>query len=124
MQPITRRVFLEQSGRAMLGAAAGLTVLRAWSHSPNDTIGVAIVGLNGQGKTHLRNFSEIEGVRIVALCDVDERVLQQTGAMVEQRTGARPKLYTDLRQLLEDKAIDAVSTARSEEHTSELQSLS
>jgi predicted dehydrogenase len=111
MQPITRRAFLEQSGRAMLGAAAGLTVLRAWSHSPNDTIGVAIVGLNGQGKTHLRNFSEIEGVRIVTLCDVDERVLQQVGAMVEQRTGARPKLYTDLRQLLEDKAIDAVSTA-------------
>jgi predicted dehydrogenase len=86
-------------------------VLRAWSHSPNDTIGVAIVGLNGQGKTHLRNFSEIEGVRIVALCDVDERVLQQVGAMVEQRTGARPKLYTDLRQLLEDKEVDAVSTA-------------
>ena len=111
MEPITRRVFLERSGRAMLGAAAGLTVLRAWSHSPNDTIGVAIIGLNGQGKTHMRQFSEIEGVRIVALCDVDERVLQQVGAMVEQRTGARPKLYTDLRQLLEDKAIDAVSTA-------------
>jgi hypothetical protein len=61
MQPITRRAFLEQSGRAVLGAAAGLTVLRGWSHSPNDTIGVAIIGLNGQGKTHIRNFSEIEG---------------------------------------------------------------
>lgn len=93
MQPITRRAFLEQSGRAMLGAAAGLTVLRGWSQSPNDTIGVAIVGLNGQGKTHIRNFSEIEGVRIVALCDVDERVLQQTGAMVEQRIGAPQTLH-------------------------------
>lgn len=94
-----------------MGAAAGLTVLRAWSYSPNDTIGVGIVGLNGQGKTHMRQFSEIEGVRIVALCDVDERVLQQAGAMVEQRTGTRPKLYTDLRQLLEDSTVDAVSTA-------------
>jgi predicted dehydrogenase len=111
MERITRRAFLEQSNRAVLGAVAGLTVLRSWSHSPNDTIGVAIIGLNGQGKTHMRNFSEIEGVRIVALCDVDERVLQQSGAMVEQRTGSRPKLYTDLRQLLEDKEIDAVSTA-------------
>jgi len=108
---MTRRAFLEQSGRAALGAAAGLTVLRAWSHSPNDTIGVAVIGLNGQGKAHIRQFSEIEGVRLVALCDVDERVLQQAGAMVEQRTGTRPKLYTDLRQLLEDKAVDAVSTA-------------
>ncbi|MDW8291107.1 MAG: twin-arginine translocation signal domain-containing protein, partial [Armatimonadota bacterium] len=101
MERITRRTFLEQSGRAIVGAAAGLTVLRSWSHSPNDTIGVAVIGLNGQGKTHMRNFSEIEGVRIVALCDVDERVLQQSGAMVEQRAGYRPKLYTDLRQLLE-----------------------
>jgi predicted dehydrogenase len=111
MERMTRRAFLEQSGRAALGVATGLTVLRAWSHSPNDTIGVAIVGLNGQGKTHIRHFSEIEGVRVVALCDVDERVLQQAGAMVEQRTGTRPKLYTDLRHLLEDKAVDAVSTA-------------
>jgi predicted dehydrogenase len=111
MERMTRRAFLEQSGRAALGVATGLTVLRAWSHSPNDTIGVAIVGLNGQGKTHMRNFSEIEGVRLIALCDVDERVLQQAGAMVEQRIGARPKLYTDLRQLLEDKEVDVVSTA-------------
>jgi predicted dehydrogenase len=111
MEQMTRRAFLEQSGRAVMGAAAGLTVLRAWSHSPNDTIGVAVIGLNGQGKAHIRHFSEIEGVRLVALCDVDERVLQQAGAIVEQRTGARPKLYTDLRQLLEDKAVDAVSTA-------------
>jgi len=111
MERMTRRAFLEQSGRAALGAAAGLTVLRAWSHSPNDTIGVAVIGLNGQGKAHIRQFSEIEGVRLVALCDVDERVLQQAGAIVEQRTGTRPKLYTDLRQLLEDKAVDAVSTA-------------
>ncbi|MCS6923329.1 MAG: Gfo/Idh/MocA family oxidoreductase [Fimbriimonadales bacterium] len=111
MEQITRRTFLERSGRAIVSAAAGLTVLRSWSYSPNDTIGIGIIGLNGQGKTHMRQFSEIEGVRIVALCDVDERVLQQAGAMVEQRTGTRPKLYTDLRQLLEDKAIDAVSTA-------------
>ncbi|MFN7162819.1 MAG: twin-arginine translocation signal domain-containing protein, partial [Fimbriimonadales bacterium] len=53
MEKLTRRAFLEQSGKAVIGAAAGLTVLRSWSHSPNDTIGVAIVGLNGQGKTHM-----------------------------------------------------------------------
>ncbi len=73
---ITRREFLVQSGKALVGAAAGLTILRAWSHSPNDTIGVAVVGFNGQGKTHIRQFSQMEGVQIVALCDVDERVLQ------------------------------------------------
>jgi len=111
MERISRREFLSQSGRVVLGATAGLTVLRSWGYSPNDTIGIAVIGLNGHGKSHLRNFSEIEGARIVAICDVDERVLHQAAAQVEQRTGTRPKLYTDLRRLLEDKEVDAVSTA-------------
>jgi len=111
MERIDRRTFLIQSGKLMLGAAAGLTFLRSWSHSPNDTIGVAVVGFNGQGKTHIRNFLEIEGVQIVALCDVDERLLPQGAAMVEQKQGKRPKLYTDVRQLLEDRDVDVVSTA-------------
>ncbi len=111
MERIDRRTFLIRSGRLMLGAAAGLTVLRGWSFSPNDTIGVAVVGFNGQGKTHIRNFLAIEGVQIVALCDVDERLLPQGAALVEQQQGKRPKLYTDVRQLLEDKDVDVISTA-------------
>ncbi|MDW8051648.1 MAG: Gfo/Idh/MocA family oxidoreductase [Armatimonadota bacterium] len=111
MERLSRREFMAHSARAVVGAAAGITVLRSWSYSPNDTIGIAVIGLNGHGRSHIRNFSEIEGVQVVALCDVDERVLQQRAAEVEQRTGRRPKLYTDLRQLLEDKDIDAVSTA-------------
>lgn len=47
----------------------------------------------------------------MALCDVDERVLHQGGAMVEQLTGKRPKLSIDVRQLLEDPDVDAISTA-------------
>ncbi len=111
MKTLSRREFLVQSGRLVVGATAGLTFLRSWSHSPNDTIGVAVVGFNGQGKTHIRQFAQIPGVRIVALCDVDERVLQQGGAIVEQLTGSRPKLYTDVRKLLEDSQVDVVSTA-------------
>ena len=110
MERIDRRTFLIQSGKMVLGAAAGLTILRSWGQSPNDTIGVAVVGFNGQGKTHIRNFLQIEGVQIVALCDVDERLLPQGAAMVEQVQGKRPRLYTDLRQLLEDKEVDVIST--------------
>jgi len=111
MERIGRREFLAQSGKAMLGATAGLTFLRSWSHSPNDTINVAVVGLNGQGWGHTRTYIQLEGVRVAALCDVDARILAQRGAQVEQLQGTRPKLYEDYRQLLEDKEIDAVSIA-------------
>ncbi len=111
MERIGRREFLAQSGKMVLGTAAGLTFLRSWAHSPNDTINVAVVGLNGQGWTHIRSFIQQEGARVIALCDVDARVLGQRAAQVEQLQGSRPKLYEDYRQLLEDKEIDAVSIA-------------
>ena len=48
--------------------------------------------------------------QIVALCDVDENVLNQRLADVE-KSHPKPKPYTDFRKLLEDKSIDAVSIA-------------
>lgn len=113
MNTMDRRTFLKQTGKAAAGMAVGLTVLPAWSsrYSRNDTIGAAVIGFNGQGNTHIRNFLEMDGVQIVALCDVDERVLNRGAAAVEQKQGAKPKLYTDLRRLLEDKEVHIVSTA-------------
>src|SRR5260370_24487431 len=50
-------------------------------------------------------------VEIAALCDIDESVLNARVAEVEKAKGKRPAAYTDLRKLLEDKNIDAVSIA-------------
>jgi predicted dehydrogenase len=50
-------------------------------------------------------------VEIAAVCDVDESVLNAAVAAVEKAKGKRPMAFTDLRKLLEDKSIDAVSIA-------------
>jgi len=52
-----------------------------------------------------------DALEVAALCDVDERVIPRAAKLVEDRTGKKPVFVKDLRKLLEDKSIDAVSIA-------------
>src|SRR5689334_5056502 len=101
---MNRRHFL------MTSLATGAAV-RSARPSPNDTIRVACVGLRGRGTAHIQAWPKIPNVEIAALCDVDESVLAQRLKDVERATGKRPATFTDLRKLLEDKSIDAISIA-------------
>jgi len=74
----------------------------------NDSINVAVIGVRGHGKTHIRPYKNEPGVNIVALCDVDEFYLnQQLNELKKENINARG--YRDLRELYENKDIDAVS---------------
>ena len=101
---MNRRYFL------IAPAAAGLAsrVLRA---APSDTVRVACVGVRSQGRAHLKHYGRMQNVEIAALCDIDESVLNSRLNDVESMGRKRPAAYTDLRKLLEDKSIDAISIA-------------
>src|SRR5579883_2463318 len=102
---MNRRYFL-------MGTAAAAGALRSSSlASPNDTVRVACVGVRGQGRAHIRHYAEMPNVEIAALCDIDESVLNQRLADVEKLGKKRPAAFTDLRKLLEDRSIDAISIA-------------
>src|SRR6185437_1402144 len=100
-----RRTFIATSAVA----AASASVIKA--ASPNDTIRIATVGLHGRGKSHIDAFTKLPNVELVALCDVDASVLATATKTVETKTGKKPTGYSDLRKLLEDKSIDAISIA-------------
>jgi len=55
-------------------------------------------------------------VEIAAICDIDESVLNARVGDLEKAKGKRPAAYTDLRKLLEDKSIDAISIATPNHH--------
>jgi len=78
----------------------------------NDAVRVAVVGLGnpGKGLHHVEMFKAVPGVRVVALCDVDEGVLDKAVAdlAAESIPVAR---YVDVRKLLESKEVDAISIA-------------
>ena len=104
-QPLTRRTFLKASTIAAAGIALSA---RSWGEvvGANGDIRVAVVGLNGRGKNHLKSLAEIKGVRIAALCDVDAAVLAKAAQLFP---GVRT--YSDLRELLASPEIDAITIA-------------
>jgi predicted dehydrogenase len=61
----------------------------------------------------MRDFAELKGhnVEVAALCDVDESILNERVVEAEELTGKKPQSFFDVRKLLEDKEIDAVSFA-------------
>ena len=105
-----RRDFIKTSAGAAAAGALGFNI-KTNANSPNDTIRVAVVGFNGQGGAHIREYAKMPNVEIAALCDVDASVMTKGCQTVEKLTGKKPKEYVDLRKLLEDKSIDAVSIA-------------
>jgi predicted dehydrogenase len=104
-----RRSFLKSSGIAAAGfmtAASAKKVLGA-----NDRIRIAVIGVRGRGWDHVTGYQTIPGVEIAYFCDVDENVLQKRLADAEKLGIPKPQTYVDIRKLLEDKNVDAVSIA-------------
>jgi predicted dehydrogenase len=93
-----------------MSSATAATQVRGLA-APSDTVRVACVGFRGQGKAHIQGYLRTPNVEIAALCDVDESILEQGAATVEKAGRKRPVCHADLRKLLEDKSIDAISIA-------------
>ena len=75
MSNTTRRVFLQASTLSAFAAT------RAWGAS--DRINVAVVGIGGRGKDHIRQYAKQPDANIYALCDVDQANLERASAHVQ-----------------------------------------
>ena len=95
----------------LMGSVAAAALRPRAQASPNDTVRVACVGVRGRGRSHIRAYNQMANVEIAAMCDIDESVLNARIGEVEKAKGKRPAAFTDLRKLLEDKSIDAISIA-------------
>ena len=105
MTEVNRRHFL------MSSVALPVALKASAQSSPNDTVRVAVVGFNGRGRAHISAYLKIPNVEIAALCDVDQSVVDKGCKMVEAAGKKRPATFTDIRKLLDDRSIDAVSLA-------------
>jgi predicted dehydrogenase len=100
-----RRHFLMSTAALAAGASVrGLT-------SPNDTVRMAVVGCGGRGQNHVDGWSALPNVQVVALCDVDEAHLASYLTRMASKGLPAPATYRDVRTLLDDTSIDAVSIA-------------
>jgi predicted dehydrogenase len=105
----SRRHFLQ----AAIGAAGIPWAARSWGQvaGANSDIRVAVIGFGGQGRGHIRTLSSLPGVRVVALCDVDQKILDGELKKLRDATKVDVKGYRDLRELFAAKDLDAVSIA-------------
>src|SRR5579872_4141454 len=116
---LTRRDFVEQ---ALLAATAALATGSGGSSAaaddapparkvgPNEKIRVAVIGVNGQGGAHLGEWLRNPEVDLVAVCDCDPAAYQKHESKFKDLPHV-PAYVQDVRKLLEDKNIDAVSIA-------------
>jgi hypothetical protein len=76
----------------------------------NGDIRFAVVGFGGRGQSHISGLGELKGMRLVALCDADSRILDRE-VKKQRDKGVQVEGYTDVRKLLENKDIDVVGFA-------------
>jgi len=78
MKHLSRRAVLSYSlGGAVALESLGALACRSNVFSPNDRLGVAVIGMNGMGHVHVKTLAGRTDVRLVSLCDVDQAVLQR-----------------------------------------------
>ncbi len=106
-----RRTFLKTGALAAAGFASATAASAKRVVGANDRIRIAVVGVRGRGWDHVKGYKPIPNVEIAYFCDIDENVLQQRLADAEKMEIPKPQTQVDIRKLLEDKNVDAVSIA-------------
>ncbi len=91
-------------------AATATQVVRA-QRSPNDTVRVAVIGCGGRGNSHMGAWTSQPNVELAALVDVDDSHSERFVGSLQKRNKPPVKTFRDIRKILDDKNIDAVSIA-------------
>lgn len=105
-----RRRFLQQSALAATGVLFFPHLMKA-GVPPSSRVVIGVVGTNSRGAYLAELFAGMQSVEVGFICDVDKQVLEKNIAAIQKKTGKRPKGYTDVRKLLEEKDLDAICIA-------------
>ncbi len=107
MQNMRRRDFVATTAATGLALATTASKgLLANEKAANEKVVVGVIGLGGQGRAHLSSYLNLPNVEVAYLCDVDQTRLSEAAKLAP-----KAKLVNDLRKILDDKSIDAVSIA-------------
>lgn len=111
---MTRRSLLKRGVLVAGVGVAGQLVPSVWAQpiGANNRVRVGIIGLGLKGAQHARTLSDMPGVQITALCDVDPRQMEETKAAIAA-PGHSIFTATDLREVIDRRDVDAVLIATS-----------
>ena len=105
---INRRNFLKGATASLLFSSFGAYGFELMnSEKP---IRVGLIGTGWYGKSDLFRLIQVANINVVSLCDVDQHLLFEAAALVSlrQKSGKKPRLYSDYRKMLAEKDLDIV----------------
>jgi len=105
--PLSRRRFLAATTASVV--APMVLPHRIFAESPNEKMNFACIGMGGQmmGYCVPELLKIVDAEQIIAICDVDDRILQEAGNRLPHA-----KRYRDYRELLDtEKSVDGVLIA-------------
>lgn len=105
---------------ALITSAAAATVLACPAivrgRNLNSKLRIGVVGMGGRANSHVNSLTELEqsntlNIELAAVCDCDKRKLENARRNCREKLGHEVTGHDDMRRLLDDKSIDAVTYA-------------
>jgi predicted dehydrogenase len=110
MKNSSRRAFLKSS--LAVASTVAVPAIAQSKASANDRIRVAVIGMH-RGLAHAKSLAQMEkegkNVEVAVSCDCDLDAANRAADLVEKTGVNRPAIVQDLRHVMDDKSIDAVS---------------
>jgi predicted dehydrogenase len=102
-----RRQFLAAS------AAVAATSPGLFAAADDKPLRVGLIGCGWYGKCDLLRLIQVAPVEVVSLCDVDKNMLAEAAEIVagRQKSGKKPRTFTDYKAMLKEKDLDIVEVA-------------
>jgi len=110
MSRINRRQFLRNAS-AITGAAFAVTHIPASAFGANDRVGFAVIGTGSRGGNHINDFGNNQSVQLAWVVDADRDRAESAKKTIADKFSTEVKVEQDLRKMLDDPAVDAVSVA-------------
>ncbi len=106
----TRRKFLAQSSVFATFAISG-TKSSGKIIGANERVNVAVCGIKGRGASHIGGHGRQKNVTISHLVDPDSRLFEGRKKFVQSKFKNTPECVQDVRKVLDNKEVDAISIA-------------
>lgn len=105
-----RRTFISATGAAVAGSLFYHPAVSSVSKriAASDKINIGVIGCNGMGWANTSSLLRINEVDLIGICDVDANVIKKRLTDHSKLRTNKPATYSDYRQLLNNKDIDAV----------------
>ncbi len=115
MEPMNRRDFLGESIRGTAGITLGVAAVASTSTrvlGANEKVVLGLIGAGGRGSLLIQGMTkDADNVETKYVCEVDDTRGHGTIANLEKIQGYAPKRVVDMREILDDKDVDAVVIA-------------